>query len=156
MCNEDYEVTNRFQPPLPFVFPELYNSQGGIDPQVRAGAPEEDGEVARLDDILEADVPEAQVGDLEIQVHRLGLPGSDWHLGEPLELQVGHHDAADEVLDVQLHDLGAVARRVVGHVHRDRDGVGAGRRGLGELQVCVHEGTVGQAVGELKHKNDVG
>lgn len=96
-------------------------------------------EVARLNCVLHANVPEAEVFDLEVQLHRLSGAGFDGDFGEALELDVGHLDTADDIFDVELYDLGSVACRVVRHIHGDRDGVLGRGGGLGDFQVRVFE-----------------
>lgn len=120
----EFTPWNLFVPRLEVRTPHLLDSDGSVRADVVARGADEDLEVAGLNDILHLDVPQSPVDDGQVDVDGLGLAGLDQDLGESTQLLVGDNDGADDVLDVDLDDLLAVARRVVGHVDGNCDGIG--------------------------------
>lgn len=127
----------------------LRNSDCHIALEVLARVADIDGKVTRLDDVLHLAVPQTPVSNLEVDLDSGGLARLDGDLLEALELESGHVDRGEHILDVQLHNLGAVSLRLVGNVDRDGDGVGSGDVLLGHGNVGELELAVGETVAEL-------
>lgn len=76
------------------------------------------------------------------------------HLIESLQLLLGPRQARLLVVDVRLHDLGAVDGPAVRHGHADGDLVALGEDVVAECGRAIGEGSVGEAVAEGEERAD--
>lgn len=136
-------------PPSPIRLPSSLHSKRSSAPKVLARAAHQHLEVSRLNNILHPNIPQPQILHVQRNLDCNSLPGLNNHLLEPLELDIRHHDAGDQILNVDLHDLRAVAGGLVGYVHGDSDGVLSAHLRLRELDRAVLESGVGLAVTEF-------
>lgn len=139
-----YEHTTASEIILP-----LCNEHSHVAVEDLAGRAYHDGKVARLHDILHLTVPKTPSLDLEIDFDSLALASLDEDLLEASQVVSGDIDTGDDILNVDLDDLGTVAFARVGHFHGDSDNIirshGSGRGG----DVADVEGCVGQAVSKV-------
>lgn len=107
------------------------------------------GELTGLNDVFHIDIPKPEISNCKIDVHGLGFSSAQERLRKALELLVRHDDAGYHVLDINLHNLRTVTRRVVGYVYRDGDGVAGICGGLRECDGRVYERAVRFTIAEL-------
>lgn len=70
-------------------------SKRSIPPNILRATPNQDGKVARLDNILHLRIPQAQVFNLDGNMHRNSLASRNEDLLEPLQLTVRNNNRSN-------------------------------------------------------------